>query len=515
MDNSIKGNKNLMLNKLSRIAGIYGIISYFLMGLVSLNGCSDGGAAGVVNIADYGARSGEICDTAILNAIIAANGERAIYVPEGTFYISKPIIIPSDTFINGASREKSVLKLHEKICENDFPKCRMIISENPASNIKITNITLDGNIGLTHGLAIDFKGVSSSEITNVDIIDFSSHGITLNEGSNSNRIALCKVIRVGQFGISVFSDGHYNYIEDNTIEDSGQGIVIDDCTTGGEHLPSSHNTISGNNVVNCYFGIIVEGSNDNRVENNSLINKNGGLVAIDVWAGGYDGVARPLGSDNVIRNNRIDYVKSQYLMRIMGKRVLIENNLMNGAIYDGIFVRSIRDWDLSSDVNSEIKVVNNEISNTGRWGIMIEECTDCEIIGNSINGAGDSGVMIRASYETGINALKVQSTKIINSGMHGIQITTVDGNTIKDIFIQDNLIQKAGYNTPQKYSAIHASEGLLYNISKLNILNNAYESGGFTLYGTYIGYDIEGYNVAGNNNNGLPDYLWTIGTVSN
>ena len=419
-----------------------------LLSFFQLYACSGNNENNVINIVDSGAKNGEASDAAIQLAINQAGAGQSVYIPQGTFYITKTLQLKDNTRIIGASKEGSILILDDGICSYDYPKCRMIVA-NKANNLVIQNLTLDGNNSVTKGIAVDFDNVNTYLIDNIKVVNFSSHGIAFNNGCTNGLIQNCAVENIGQFGISIFKNGHLNKIKDNTLTNSVYGIVIDDTTTGVDSIVSSNNWVVGNTLYNSVLGIVVEGSNDTVVENNLLVSTGGALAAIDIWAGGYDGVARPLGQRNIVRNNTINYVASQYLMRVMGRDLLIKNNTMSGALYDGIYIRSIRDWDSKSGNNYNIKSINNKISNTGRNAISVEECDTCNISSNFISESGNYGIQVLNPYITNTSNLD----------------------------IVDNIFGKVGYKMGIEQKAVSAIGTETNPINNLRLLNNVCTDG--------------------------------------
>jgi parallel beta-helix repeat protein len=241
-------------------------------------------------------------------------------------------------------------------------------------------------------------------IDNIAVIDMSAHAISLSEGARFNKIQNNFCENIGMFAITIFSDGHHNIITNNVIENSSYGIVVDDATTGGESRPSDNNSILNNVVLNSGMAIVVEGSNHNLVKDNYIYGSNFGLTGIDVWPGGYDGVSRPMGNGNVITGNKI-IVKSQYGIRHIGKESIIEDNVIIGPKYDGVFIRSIKDWDPETlDVNKNISIKNNKIFQVGRWGVRVEDCDTCQVVGNIFfdSAQAQESISLYPMYGSGI-----------------------------------------------------------------------------------------------------------------
>ena len=377
-----------------------------------------------IDIRDYGAVSGTVSDRAIQAAIDGAvMMQKPVLIPVGTFYIAKAIVLPSGIRLIGKDRNTSILKAHADLIKTD-PKSRMILSFQ-ASHILLSNFTISGGADDgTKGFGIDLLGVRLSEISQITIRDCLSHGLSLAEGCRDNRVSHCLINNVKSFGIVVFSDGQRNLIENNIVQNAGIGIALDDGTTNGSNLPCADNRIQNNRIENCNMGIVVEGSDDNLVQENTIENTSGGLVAIDVWAGGYDGVARPLGKRNVIVNNTINGKYGSY-MRLMGRDLLVENNHCEGQTTEGgIFIRSINDYDPNTDGNKDIRVINNTVHGTGLWGIILDGGEDCKISDNTIENTGWDGIYVCPSYTSGVKNLQVVGNTITVAGRHGISINT-------------------------------------------------------------------------------------------
>jgi len=108
------------------------------------------------SIRDYGATGDGSTDdtTAIKNAIAAQTGNafshNVLYFPAGTYLVTKPIEIGSDTYIQGAGMDRTIIKMKNTIGRRTG-LCIIGKPTNPVNNVTINDITFDGNKQRWHG----------------------------------------------------------------------------------------------------------------------------------------------------------------------------------------------------------------------------------------------------------------------------------------------------------------------------------------------------------------------------
>ncbi|MBT2692548.1 glycoside hydrolase family 55 protein [Bacillus sp. ISL-55] len=97
-----------------------------------------------VNIEDFGAIGDGKTDCTEAFRMALGKGRVKVYIPEGV-YVVKEIKLPSFTYLAGAEKKKTVIKLHDSA-----PKGRRLITNKNHRtgnrNVKVTGMTLDWNV---------------------------------------------------------------------------------------------------------------------------------------------------------------------------------------------------------------------------------------------------------------------------------------------------------------------------------------------------------------------------------
>ena len=125
-----------------------------------------------VSVKDFGAVGDGVTNdtTAIQNAVNAAQGKKLI-IPDGTYIIYSAITVPSNSYISGASKTNTIIKLVPKTTQPTLSNNFSIFNE---SSIVIENLTVDNSavddpyVAQTHGgQGIEVEGCSSVLVRNV------------------------------------------------------------------------------------------------------------------------------------------------------------------------------------------------------------------------------------------------------------------------------------------------------------------------------------------------------------
>ena len=166
-------------------------------------------------------------------------------------------------------------------------------------------------------------------------------GISL-RGSNGNTLRSNTSTANGTVGVSVAFSSQRNTIRGNTLTgNQGQGVFLLDLADGNDLVS---NRIVGNGLA----GVLISGSNRNRVVANTIGHNAEG---IDVLSGD-----RPLGSDDNV----------------------LARNLVEGNAGDGIFAYGPSEF----------------------MGTQIPGATGTVVMGNSTTGNGDDGIDVRSAATT-------------------------------------------------------------------------------------------------------------------
>jgi len=245
-----------------------------------------------VSITSYGAKpDGSDSIVAIEQAL--ASGY-PVFIPNGTFYVSRGIKLPSNTILNGAGIGNAVIKFmnNANIAEN------LMYNENIDGgnvNIFLEGFTLDGNVrgrfgdvangvGGTRGSGLTFRRVRNGSINRIHSTDNVLHGIDvtcagidypyLGDGTTapnpSEHITIneCETDRFGDDGITTHHSQYISisncYSHDPRTTNNSNGIEIDD---GSRHVILNSNRSKG-----CYGGVEVKAHANASAPYNVIIN---------------------------------------------------------------------------------------------------------------------------------------------------------------------------------------------------------------------------------------------------
>ena len=138
------------------------------------------GKYGVVNVKDYGAVGDGVHDdtAAITSALIAGTGG-TVFLPGGTYLVSSPILVQSDTVLTGDGCYQSTITASISGTWN----AGYIIGSNLTQNVTVSKLGIDANGVAANG--INFSQVSGGRITN-NYIQNSSYSATNLYGSSSS-----------------------------------------------------------------------------------------------------------------------------------------------------------------------------------------------------------------------------------------------------------------------------------------------------------------------------------------
>lgn len=357
-----------------------------------------------VSVKDYGAvGDGKRDDTAAFQKAIdavAKKGGGEVFVPKGT-YILHPIFLKSKVNLVGESRDTVSIKLSHK-APDDFTR---IINLESVSDVKIQNITIDGNaqnhpkgIEHMHGIFVedsknilidsnrlinavgDGISISGSTVTSQDVI-ISNNQLEDNHRSN---IVLEQVNNLQIFNnISTSKTGRptlhfepweeisfYNAeIWDNIFTSNTTGYCVQ--LEGGQNEGNFfHNVNFYNNVVNCSAGqFLVMETKDAKIHHNQF-----NVASVFIWI---------KNEDLKMYNNELD--------------------TENGITIEGT-------WGILS---KRTQIFNNNISTNGNGVHIAVGALETQITQNNFNGSGYSGVRLSAS-ETDITDTTIANNNFKN-----------------------------------------------------------------------------------------------------
>lgn len=230
------------------------------------------------NVLSYGAKGDGVTDDyeSIQNAI---NEQKNIYLPEGTYLVTKGLRIPSNRKIYGAGIDKTVIKYDDTAPTGDC----LIYNDDIQSgntNIHLSDFTLDGNkarngdspsaTGGSRDSNLTIRASNNVHISNIKSINAGLHGFDVTCGGldypylgdntkapNPSSFVYIYNCEASNFGDDGFTTHHSEFISitdcyshSPTNRGNQNGFEVDD---GSRHITLTNNTSEG-----CYGGIEVK-----------------------------------------------------------------------------------------------------------------------------------------------------------------------------------------------------------------------------------------------------------------
>jgi len=207
----------------------------------------------IVNVSKFGVRGDDKTDnTEILQKIFDNAEGKIVFFPPGTYLVSNPINVLSNTVILG-SGWKSVIKLRNGAnCD--------IFYLNDVSNIIFRDLTIEGNKANNPGVGAGIKCVDSHRVyvDHCKIVN-AKYGIVFDKTSGSkwdgnNIISHCWIQYNKRYGVKLPTDSDLFgcFIGENGVDDYNQwnacGVFVDgwDCRIVNNHIWGSKKGIQGN-----------------------------------------------------------------------------------------------------------------------------------------------------------------------------------------------------------------------------------------------------------------------------
>lgn len=235
-------------------------------------GASSTASAAALSVTEFGAVANDGRDdhSAFAAAAKAAKQQnKTLYVPAGTFHLSKILTIDSIR-MEGAGKAATVL------VSTDPQKGSIDLKGSGVSlrNLKhVYEKTVPRGNGAHEKNSITVRGASNFVIDNVSVSKSSTAGIMVAYGSNNGIISNNTVANTGADGIHMTTESHHITVENNTVTAAGDdGIAVVSYKTSP--VPVRAVTIRDNEVggLSKARGISVVGGENVTIENNSVKN---------------------------------------------------------------------------------------------------------------------------------------------------------------------------------------------------------------------------------------------------
>lgn len=307
------------------------------------------------SVTDFGAvGDGTTDDTNAIKEAIAANVGGSLYIPSGTYMISKAISIPSNIEIHGDG-ESSVI-----IAAPGFGAGKDLLNCKDSHDVVLSNIALSGDSNS------NTRALGHSDKDGIHLLDlWRDYNIRVDSCYFIDNINVA-VRLIG--GVSNISFDNCKFIRvDCGIQAPGSGSIdelkITNCLFDGHEYSEpitlygtgsySNITVSGNIIKNKTYGqsIYFESGKSLTITQNKLYDNSVGIVVNNA-------------SDVTISDNEIDFEATKKLSTGAGMKI---TNC------------------------SDVVVTNNYISNTHLQGMRIESCSNIDINNNHITDCGYCG----------------------------------------------------------------------------------------------------------------------------
>lgn len=294
--------------------------------------------------------------TAIQTALnsCASAGGGVVYLPLGTYLISSPLQMQNRTWLRGAGRGATTIKV------DDGANCTAIVSTYLHADMTVSDLTIDGNkdnqsSGNLYG--IGFTSCSRTSIRNVRIENPYSGGIDYGSNSDSE-IAFCELIGCGHdsswdFAIAPSSSARLRIIGNRIVDPEGFGIFLagspsHDIIIADNHISGLVGNHIGIALGSASYGLVVSGNTVEIPESNLLAGciDTGSCYDItvvgNVCRGGAGGVVCDSGYRQLISGNSL-YRNGETGISAIGptdvtRDILISSNLVFAAGKSGIGV---------------------------------------------------------------------------------------------------------------------------------------------------------------------------------
>jgi parallel beta-helix repeat protein len=282
-------------------------------------------------------------------------------------------------------------------------------------------------------------------ITSLNVRDNSNRGIMLTNGSDNGRVEGNVSADNGASAIAVVSSDGAVVSRNRSLRNAGgSGVRLEAAT----HTTITHNTLNSNGS-----GVdLGDGSNDNQVSNNSLIDDHEAAVAVG------------FSDRNVVTHNYIIRSGSGVILESADNTTITDNQILHSVGPDGIGIQIYGNNNL---------VARNTVIDSIRYGIEVDDFQD---EGHSpVNGT-------------------VLRDNVVEGGAEGIAIGPEAGGVVLNTLIEHNVVSGA---LDDGIQLIGPSTGLETSTITRNVAVHNGDLGIETVPGTIDG---GGNHAAGNGN---------------
>ena len=419
------------------------------------------------NVLSYGAKGDGVTDDyeSIQNAI---KEQKNIYLPEGTYLVSKGLRIPSNRKIYGAGIDKTIIKYHDTAATGDC----LIYNDDIQSgntNIHLSDFTLDGNkarngdnpsaTGGSRDSNLTIRASNNVHISNIKSINAGLHGFDVTCGGldypylgdntkapNPSSFVYIYNCEASNFGDDGFTTHHSEYISitdcyshSPTNRGNQNGFEVDD---GSRHIVLTNNTSEG-----CYGGIEVKAHGSAPAPYNITINGHRSVKDVRSYNFrhiGFHGVNDPDSKTarNIICTNLISINPNNQkgFQNEADPRVLVI------SAYYGVVINGLSGYTDRPDLFINQPVISTQFKS--------RNITLNGIVLNGFDKASNSIYVTGGSRKS--SNINISNVTLLNSGVNGIGI----GGSVENVSITNVNAVKERSNTGFVVSTVNSQLNL-------------------------------------------------------
>ena len=430
----------------------------------------------IVSVKDFGAVGDGIADdtTAIQAACV---NPADVFFPAGVYLVNN-LDIPSNTSLYREKNNQSVIKRKNNGTGNVF------ISVSNRSNVKFSNLTIDGNKANQTNAAHNISFVGCEQVTvehclikNAKAVSGGfGAGIAFSDGTNDtelkqSRIAFNTIETCDGAGIYINKDSFIS-ITDNLLKANEDGVLAINFVFPPVQYVQNYFTVTNNRCVNNegvgirFVGFYIGGTSSAPIQGPLAPPQKGVLISNNICkSNGQYGIAfQGFGATiagNFVEENGTVSADGGILVNAWGSTItgnVVHNNAAYG-IDGGGSVRCL--------FNSNVISYQGLTSGLMATGLNIGGTVDCQAVGNILenNGGTGSAAIYLSGWEFGGGSYFDQlgarvlvannQIKLATSGAigiyfnHGMDFATLTGNQVVDAAAGNAFLLRGGFNNFQ------------------------------------------------------------------
>lgn len=345
----------------TRLVNFIGLLLVFLLTQLTVGQSTALGA--VINVAEFGAQGDGSRDaTALIQAAInQANSGDIVFIPDGIYKVSSSLTLKSDIKISGQSQDNSIILFTGQSSHS-------LLSLSSVSNVEVTLLTLDGNMGDVANaiFAENGQGHKLHHLTIKNLVHngFGPHGILFSGNASWQKSVTHSVVADNNFfnigvdsqwgaALRLANGASHNQVSRNIIKDTGRGGIL--ANQGSTDLIIRENHISG--IGQTAEGLSIELHTEC---NRAVVEDN----TVDHWISldktNYSAVRR-----NIITSDKLTDWKYAALELAGGTNNVFTDNVVDGGTKTGISI--------STNYPKEFVFWSrNTIKHAADWGAQLQ-----------------------------------------------------------------------------------------------------------------------------------------------